>query len=39
MTKELSPSKKIGTKTIYNAFLILKENGGELSIRELLKKI
>ena len=37
--KELSPSKRTAIKTIYEAFKILKEAGGKLSGREIIKRI
>lgn len=37
--KKLSKTKEIATKVIFAAFNILKENGGELSGREVIEKI
>jgi len=37
--KKLSKTKEIATKVIFAAFTILKENGGELSGREVIEKI
>lgn len=37
--KKLSPSKALGAKVIYAGFKILKENGRELPMRELMTKI
>ncbi len=37
--KELSASWKTAAKTIYATFTILKEAGGKLPIREIIKKI
>lgn len=37
--EELSPSRRVATKTIFEALKILKENGGELSGKEVLNEI
>lgn len=37
--KQLSPSKQIASKTIYEAFKILKAEGGQLSGREVVDRI
>jgi restriction system protein len=39
VTKELSPSKSVAAKTIYEAFKILKAEGGELSGKEVIDRI
>jgi restriction system protein len=39
MAKEISKSKAVAQKTIYAAFKILKEAGGEMSGREILDRI
>lgn len=38
-SKGLSPSKAVAAKTIYEAFKILKEEGGELPGREIIEKM
>ena len=38
-TKELSPSKAVAAKTIYEAFKILKAEGGELPGKEVIDRI
>ncbi|MFA5403622.1 MAG: Mrr restriction system protein [Ignavibacteria bacterium] len=37
--EELSKSRQVAVKTIYEAFLILKENGGQLQGKEVIDKI
>jgi restriction system protein len=39
MAKELSLSRQTGIKTVYQAFKILKEAGGQLTGREVIEKI
>jgi restriction system protein len=39
MEKELAPSKKSASKTIFTAFNIIKENHNEMPIKDLLKEI
>lgn len=39
LEKELSPSKAVAAKTIYEAFKILKAEGGELSGKEVIDRI
>jgi hypothetical protein len=36
---ELSKSKKLAAKVVYAALKLLKENGGELSGREVIEKV
>jgi restriction system protein len=36
---DISPSKAVGAKTIYETFKILKEEGGQLSGREIINRI
>jgi restriction system protein len=38
-TKEVSPSKAVGIKTIYELFKILKEEGGQLPRKEVIDKV
>ncbi len=37
--EELSPSKQMAAKNLYEAFKIIKENGGELTYGEVIKRL